>query len=276
MSRILNPQQIDQYQSDGFISPVDVLTEQQAAECLEMFESLERRYPDYANAENRNNLHMLCPFLDELVHHPVIVGAVQDLIGEDVAFWGSVMFIKEPETSAFVSWHQDATYMGMTRNDFVTPWIALTPSNRDNGCMTMIAGSHRDDIQQHEDTFAEDNILTRGQAIAVPDQSKAVDLELRPGQMSLHHAQTIHGSQPNVSRHRRVGFALQAYMPSDVRQTIGKNIWQPVSGRQATDNDLMPGRPSRLMDPEMVAQRQIANDNWATILYHGAKQRRAY
>ena len=276
MSRVLSDQQIQQYHRDGYVSPVDLLTESQAAEILALFESVEQSHPDQVNGQNRNNIHMVCPFLDELVHHPTVVGAVRDLIGDDVAFWGSVMFLKEPETNAFVSWHQDATYMGMTHNEFVTPWIALTPSNRSNGCMTMIAGSHRDDIQRHDDTFAEDNILTRGQSVAVSETARAVDLELRAGQMSLHHAQTIHGSQPNHSDQRRVGFALQAYMPSDVRQTVGKNIWQPVCGRQAPDNDLEPGRPTRLMDPVMHEQRQLANDNWADILYHGAERQRAY
>ena len=78
--------------------------------------------------------------------------------------------------------------------------------------MSMIPGSHRNSIVEHDDTFGKDNILTRGQVVKDVDESKAVDLIMRPGQMSLHHGEIVHGSQPNQSNQRRVGFALQSYM----------------------------------------------------------------
>ena len=142
-----------------------------------------------------------------------------------------MLFIKEPKSSHFVSWHQDATYMGITPRHFVTPWIALTHSDRHTGCMSMIPGSHHKDIQPHQDTYGADNILTRGQEVTNVDASLAVDLILKPGQMSLHHAMTIHGSQPNQSQDkRRIGFALQSFMPAGARQTIGHNNWSPARG----------------------------------------------
>ena len=102
--------------------------------------------------KNRNNPHLVFNFLDELAFNKIVLDVVEDLIGPDIALWGSVLFIKEPQTSHFVSWHQDATYMGMTSNNFVTPWIALSPSNLDTGCMSMIPGSHLQHIKPHDDT----------------------------------------------------------------------------------------------------------------------------
>lgn len=276
MPRVLTDAQIEQYREDGFVAPVDVISEDEALAYAARLEDAERRYPGVLSAENRNNAHLVFSFLDEIAHHPVILDAVEDLIGPDFSLWGSVFFIKDPNTQGFVSWHQDATYMGITPHEFVTPWLALSPSNLENGCMSMIPGSHRDPVRPHEDTFGDDNLLTRGQEVPDVDESRRVDLVLRPGQMSLHHARVIHGSQPNRSQRRRIGYALQAYMASGAAQTIGENLWLPVRGRPEHPDLIELQRPRGDMDPAAVAQRERVNRNWAEILYHGASQKRNY
>jgi hypothetical protein len=276
MPRFLSKQKVEQYREQGFLAPVDVMAEEEACAYLQRLQQAEAQYPDDLNAENRNNPHLSFRFLDELVHHPLILDAVEDLIGANFVLWGSVLFIKEPQTRHFVSWHQDATYMGLEPHDFVTPWLALSPSNRETGCMSMIPGSHREPILAHEETFHDDNILTRGQRISGIDESVAVDLILRPGQMSLHHARTIHGSQPNRSTQRRAGFAIQAYAPAGTRQLLGENYWMPIRGEcmQAGFTEL--GRPGGDMDTAGIGEREKANRNWANILYKGARGKRAY
>jgi ectoine hydroxylase-related dioxygenase (phytanoyl-CoA dioxygenase family) len=276
MPRYLSRQQVEQYHEQGFLSPVDVMSEDEAGGYLERLQAAEERYPDDLNAENRNNPHLSFAFLDELVHHRVILDVVEDLIGADFALWGSVLFIKEPQTRHYVSWHQDATYMGLDPQEFVTPWLALSPSNRELGCMSMIPGSHRQAIQPHEETFHDDNILTRGQQIQDIDESKAVDLVLRPGQMSLHHARTIHGSQPNRGTQRRAGYAIQAYAPAGTRQLVGENYWMPMRGDCMQPDFIELERPRCDMAAAGVGERDKANRNWADLLYHGARSKRAY
>ena len=276
MPKVLTQQQIDDFHEQGFVSPIDVLSESQAAAYLEKLQAAERDHPEEINPENRNNPHLSFKFLDELVHHPIIIDAVEDLIGSNISLWGSVLFIKEPQSKGYVSWHQDATYVGIKPHDFITPWLALTPSNRHNGCMSMIPGSHKNQIRKHEDTFAEDNILTRGQVVKDVDESDAVDLILKPGQMSLHHAEVIHGSQPNQSNQRRVGYAIQAYMPPHARQVIGENYWLQIRGEDQREDSIALHRPQFDLDPIGVADRKRANDNWAQILYQGARKKRAY
>jgi len=277
MPKFLSQSQIDQYHEYGFISALDVMSEHEALEYKQRLEEAEEQYPDQIHAENRNNAHLAFTFLDELAHHDVVLDAVEDLLGADFALWASVLFIKEPNSSHYVSWHQDATYMGMSLNSFLTPWIALSPSNLETGCMSMIPGSHKNSIVEHEDTFADENILTRGQRINDIDESQAEHLILQPGQMSIHHCETIHGSQPNQSNERRIGFALQSYMQHDVRQTIGKNQWMHCRGKPREDSDLMElHRPRFDMDPISLADREAASNNYADILYNGAAQRRAY
>ena len=277
MPKVLTKEQIEQYHDQGFISPVKIMSEQDALLIKDELEQVEVEFPSEINAESRNNLHLSFAFLDALAHNTIIVDAMEDLIGPNISLWASVMFIKEPSSKHYVSWHQDATYMGLDTLDFPTPWIALSPSNRETGCMTMISGSHKTKIQEHEDTFADNNILTRGQAIQNVDESKAVDLILRPGEMSIHHGAVIHGSQPNNSNQRRIGFSLQSYMPNNVKQVIGRNIWTHVRGLKRDDIDgILLDRPKFNMDPNTVAQRTIANENLSNILYKGAKEKRSY
>ena len=277
MLKVLTKEQIEQYHDQGFISPIRVISEQEALSIKNELEQVEAEFPEEINAENRNNLHLSFAFLDKLAHNKIIVDAIEDLIGPNISLWASVMFIKEPSSKHYVSWHQDATYMGLDSMNFPTPWIALSPSNKETGCMTMISGSHKLKIQEHEDTFAENNILTRGQVIQNVDESRAVDLILEPGEMSIHHGAVIHGSQPNKVNQRRIGFSLQSYMPNDVSQVVGRNIWTHVRGQKREDKDgLMLDRPRFNMDPTTVAQRKLANDNLSSILYKGSKEKRNY
>ena len=277
MPKVLTKLQIEQYHDQGFVSPIRVISEQEALSIKDELEQVEKEFPEEINSESRNNLHLSFAFLDALAHNKIIVDAIEDLIGPDISLWASVMFIKEPSSKQYVSWHQDATYMGLDSLDFPTPWIALSPSNIETGCMTMIAGSHKTKIQNHEDTFAENNILTRGQVIQDVDESKAVDLILQPGEMSIHHGAVIHGSQPNNSNQRRIGFSLQSYMPNNVKQIVGRNLWTHVRGQKRQDDDgMLLDRPRFNMDPNTVAQRKIANENLSEILYKGAKEKRNY
>jgi non-heme Fe2+,alpha-ketoglutarate-dependent halogenase len=275
--KVLTQEQIEQYHDEGFISPVRVISEVDALLIKAELEEIETKYPEEINSQSRNNLHLSFVFLDSLAHNCIIVDAMEDLIGPDIALWASVMFIKEPFSKQFVSWHQDATYMGLDSFDFPTPWIALSPSNKETGCMTMISGSHKSAIQKHEDTYAENNILTRGQAIKGVDQSKAVDLILRPGEMSIHHGAIIHGSQPNNSNQRRIGFSLQSYIPPSIKQVVGRNMWTHIRGKKRNDMDgIFLDRPKYNMDPITVSQRKIAEENISDILYKGAKLKRKY
>lgn len=277
MPKVLTKEQIEQYHDEGFISPLRVISEADALSIKTQLEEAEELCPEEINAESRNNLHLSFAFLDALAHNTTVVDAMEDLIGPDIALWASVMFIKEPSSKQYVSWHQDATYMGLDSVDFPTPWIALSPSNIETGCMTMISGSHKSEIRKHEDTYAENNILTRGQVIPNVDENKAVDLILRPGEMSIHHGAIIHGSQPNNSDQRRIGFSLQSYISPEIRQVVGRNIWTHIRGKARHDIDgLTLERPKYNMDPITVSQRKIAEENLSDILYKGAKLKRKY
>ena len=112
--------------------------------------------------------------------------------------------MKEPEQKGFISWHQDARYIGLEPFNWVTAWLALSDVTTENGCMYMWEGSHHAGQRDHVDTYGKDNLLTRGQTVMDVPEDITVPIELRPGQLSLHHPWVVHGSGHNTSKHRRL------------------------------------------------------------------------
>lgn len=208
-----------QYQEQGYYAPIRALSTAEAGAARARMEAHEAAHGKL-KGDQRHKPHLLFTWLDRLVRHPGILDAVEGAIGPNILAWGSSFFVKEAHDPSFVSWHQDSTYWGLDPADIVTAWVALSDSNRGNGAMRVIPGSHKLDQVPHRDTFAPTNLLSRGQEIMVEvDPSKAVMLELEPGEISLHHVRLIHGSDPNPSGERRIGFAIR-YLPTHVRQTV--------------------------------------------------------
>jgi hypothetical protein len=276
MPKKLSEHEIARYERDGFLFPIDVMSPAEAARLRARLEEAEARHPQVLNRFERMNGHICFTFLDEIVHHPAIVDAVEDLIGENILASDTVLFIKEPRSPGFVSWHQDFTYMGLEPHEGVTAWLALTPSNRRTGCMQMLPGTHRHGQLPHRDTFHDDNILTRGQTIDGLDTTGAVAIELEPGQMSLHHPRVIHGSEPNTGDTRRIGVSIQSYIPPRVHQTKVEAHATLVRGRDIDGHYRLTPRPRGDMEPDAEALRAHINAQWADVLYEGATRRRRY
>jgi ectoine hydroxylase-related dioxygenase (phytanoyl-CoA dioxygenase family) len=168
-----------------------------------------------------------------------------------------------------VSWHQDSTYWGLSKPDVVTAWVALTPSNESNGAMAFIPGTHTSDQIPHRDTFAKNNLLTRGQEVAVDvDERQAVTVVLEPGEISLHHVRVIHGSPANPSPDRRIGFAVR-YIPTSVAQVAGEDSASLVRGEDRFHHFELEPRPTRDMDPEFVTLHRVIAERNARILFRG-------
>jgi len=159
----------------------------------------------------RGKVHLVLPFVRALVGRPDVLDAVESLIGPDILLWDCTFIVKEPKAAARVAWHQDLTYWALEpARTVVSIWIAFSASTREGGCVRMIPGTHRQGALAHAERFSDGNILSRGQEIGEGiDPSAAVDVVLRPGEMSLHHGYLVHGSQPNRSADRRIGLNAQ-------------------------------------------------------------------
>lgn len=213
---------VTHYRQHGYYAPIRAFSAEEAAGIRRKLEAHEATQGPLKGSM-RHKSHLLFTWLDGLIRHPGILDAVESVIGPDILCWSSTFFIKEPRDPGFVSWHQDSTYWGLEPADIVTAWVALSESTAENGAMRVIPSTQTLEQIAHRDTYAADNLLTRGQEIAVEvDERQAVMMELQPGEMSLHHVRLIHGSDPNPSGKRRIGFAIR-YLPAHVRQTVGTN-----------------------------------------------------
>jgi hypothetical protein len=269
MPRILTQQQMDTFWKDGCVFPIRVMSEESAAKIRARLEDFEKSTGGPLKGDLRHKSHLLFSWLGDLVREEKIVDAIEDLYGPNLLCWTTNFFIKEANNPAFVSWHQDSTYWGLDRPDVVTAWVALTPSNEANGAMAFIPGTHTSDQIPHRDTFAKNNLLTRGQEVAVDvDPKDAVTIVLRPGEMSLHHVRLVHGSPPNPSNDRRIGFAIR-YIPTTVSQVAGEDSATLVRGVDEHHHFGTEPRPSCDMDPAFVKLHKEITERNAQILYRG-------
>jgi hypothetical protein len=208
------------FERDGVVFPVPVMSADDAAGCLSRFEAMSAERAGRLPAALNAKPHLLVPWLWELVHDPRIVDAVEDLIGPDILCWATSFIAKQGQDGRYVTWHQDATHWNLSAPEAVTAWLAFTPSDRSNGCVRAVPGTHRVQLA-HDHPGDRNNMLGRGERVVADiDESAVVDLVLAPGEMSLHHPLIVHGSDANVSDRPRVGFAIR-YIPAAIRQING-------------------------------------------------------
>lgn len=263
------------YDHDGFVCPLDVMSGEAAAAYRAQLEAAEAQYRDQKEFRQaiRRYPNLVMPFVDEITRKPEITDAVAEILGPNLLVLDAPFFIKEPHTDHYVSWHQDLHYWGLETEDEVTAWVALSPATAASGCMRFVAGS-QNRLVDHRDTFAEDNLLSRGQEVAVDvDESEATDAELQPGQMSLHHGRVFHASNPNRTDDRRIGLAIR-FLPTHAKQAPGGNMAAMlVKGEDTYGHFRRCERPDHLMSERARAHwREIAGARQAVMMGDAAQK----
>ena len=218
MPRLLSEQQIADYGRKGCIFPIRITTTKEARELRRKLEELEQAIGAEAQTRFKIKAHLPFPWMHTLIRNPLMLDAIEDLIGPNILCWGSSFFIKRAEDPRFVSWHQDSTYYGLQPPETATAWVAFSDSTVESGCLRFIPATHHQGILEHEETRDKQNLLMRGQTIKGVDESQAVDVVLRAGEISIHHEAVVHGSNPNRSGDARIGLSIH-YIAPQVRQT---------------------------------------------------------
>ena len=205
MSTTLSGEMLERYERDGIVFPIRVLTESEVTEFRGELEKVAAERP-----RRIDQLHLSFPWAYRLASHPAVLDAVESLIGPEILINGNLVFYKPPRDAGYASWHQDSVYSGWHLTPSVSAWIALTVSEPANGCMRVVPGSHKQGLLEH-DNVQDPNLLNkRGERLRMDvDESQAVDVVLKPGEMSLHHTNIVHGSNPNTSDGPRIGFIVR-------------------------------------------------------------------
>ena len=228
----LTSRQVDQYLDDGFLFPLKAMDGDQASSYRHRLEAIEAKYAQAGPRQDLNqyfrvNAHLVLPIAMELAKTPSVLDSISSILGPNILVWSVEFFIKEARTSKIVSWHQDMTYWGLgdekdgDTEHLASAWIALSPATTQSGCMKFVAGSQKKEIQPHNDTFSDDNLLSRGQEMAVEvSPEEEVNIELQPGEFSIHHGRMFHASGSNSSSDRRIGCVIR-YVTPKVKQLVG-------------------------------------------------------
>ena len=206
---VLSDQQLSDYERNGIVFPVSLFSPAEASRYCRALMSIADECGE-GSLKRMDGLHLFFDWAYRLATHEVLLNAVEDVLGSDLLIDGTLVFWKPPQDSGYVSWHQDALYSSWHLTPTTSAWIALTPSHRSNGCMRAIASSHKQGLLTHGNVSDESNLLFRGERVALDiDESRAVDVVLLPGEMSLHQSTIIHGSNPNTSDEQRIGFIVR-------------------------------------------------------------------
>ena len=280
----LSQRDIQRYWDQGFLFPVTIMSEQDTASARESFEAMEKTWsapgklPRPFGNYCRLNAHYVMPFAYQIASSPQVLDVIEGVLGPDILIYSVEFMIKEPHSPKIITMHQDLTYWGLgATSDVVTAWIALSPATRESGCMEFVAESHKNPIMPHHDTFDADNMLSRGQEIAVdiaPEDRTTI--ALRPGQMSLHHGLMIHGSGPNVSDDRRIGVAIRYVTPKVSQEVATQDYAMLVRGQDTLGNFIHVTPPQTPFSPNSMEEYDRIRSLQAEATMDGVDDKKFY
>jgi len=218
--KALTREQVDSFHHNGFLFPIPALTPAEIATCLAGLRRLETELGSpvaEADIKWRSHAYAHSPWFNDLIRHPRILDAIEDVIGPDILVWTSTFFIKEAHSPTFAAWHQDGTYFGLEPKEQVCAWVALTDASAEAGCMESLSSRGAPRQMRHAPLGLANSINRAGQTIMETlDDARPVAMALRAGEFSLHHELAVHRSAPNNASHRRIGIGLN-YIPCHVR-----------------------------------------------------------
>ena len=223
---------VDRFRADGYLLPGRQLFSPERLDALEAIFDEHLAAKGAKLSDELDTPHFRDPRLLEFLLSDEVLDTVQPLVGPDIALWTSHFISKDPFTGRATPWHEDSAFWNgrlSAYDHIVTVWLALGPSNRENGCMRVIPGSHLNGGFSEGYVPTDMSVQTFHAQLSGVDESMAVDFELQRGEFSLHDGRIVHGAKPNTSSIRRTGYTMR-YFPASVQvlpveQNAGWKIW---------------------------------------------------
>ena len=226
---------LDKFDENGFAYPLKLKNNINSNDLIEEYYNFQKICKKKLNYSVSLKPNLLSKFFDNLAFDENIISSVKQIIGEDIYIWSSAFFPKEPGEGKIVSFHQDNPYWQLTSNNVVSAWIALTKSTEESGALSVVPKSHKNGIIKKldvnnaresylkgEKTTSDKDLLSYNQNLdKFIEQNPPKCLELQPGEFSIHHVNTVHGSGVNNSNNPRIGFAIR-YISSDTKHLVEK------------------------------------------------------
>ena len=222
--RRLTNKEKQQYSEQGYVKNLPVFSNNGALELQELFEELSSRLPSDVDINKTNMWHKASKKFHDLCRTPEILDYVEDILGPNFVQWGGQFFHKEPKSGSVVPWHQDAQYWPLKPANAVTVWLAVYDTDKENGAMKVVSGSHKKGSNgfKHHTNNASHLVLDQEVSEDQIDQDNIVYMDLKAGEISLHNDALLHGSDPNNSDRRRCGITMR-FSPTNVKGDL--NEW---------------------------------------------------
>lgn len=208
----------EQFEQDGYVIVRDVIDGDLVRESLDHIEWLLENNPGTRPEHLHHTLVNQDPFWVRLISDDRLLDVAEQFIGPNIALFASHYICKSPGDGQAVLWHQDGSYWPLAPMEVISLWLAIDESTPENGCMRVIPRTHTMDLQALEERHDVPNVLESGIDEGLVDESKAVNLILKPGDVSIHHPNIIHGSNPNDSEKWRRALTIR-YIPTTTRVT---------------------------------------------------------
>ncbi len=246
------------YFERGIDWPIKAYEAEQAVDFYQRFVEFQRQSIAVRGKETHIKPHLVSTWLDRTIHHPIIVDAVEAALGPDIVLWTSDFANKEAGAGTYIPWHQDTPYWNLSDTKVVSVWLALTESKKSNGAMRVFPATHNkgalgkiniqgDPHEAYKEgtrTSSEGNIFAYDHVMDKEvDESLALDVELDPGQFSLHNIQLLHGGGPNESDQDRVGFVMR-YICADTFCNTGLDSVTSIRGHCEREHFVLEPRPT--------------------------------
>jgi len=206
----------ERFDQDGFVIFRNVLDEGLIAEANAHVDWLMNKHPELRPEDLNHTLVQHDPFWVRLVSDDRLLNIAEQFIGPNIALFASHYICKPPRDGQAVLWHQDGSYWPLDPMEVVTLWLAVSDASPDNGCMRVIPGTQEMDLQELQQRNDIPNVLNSGMDEGIVDDKTAVDCVMAPGDVSVHHPNVIHGSNPNTSDRWRRGLTIR-YIPTTTR-----------------------------------------------------------
>lgn len=213
------------YERDGFYVFRNVLDADLMDEVRAHITWLEGKYPGRSLTEIGAPHMPTDAFWVRLISDPRLVDIGSMFEGDDLALFAANYLIKAPRTGKRVEWHQDGPVWPLEPHDVVTLWLAIDTVTKENGCLRVVPGSHKLGPLAVKDIDGDENFFGF-RVDADIDESDAVDLEMAPGDVEVHHPNLFHSSNANLSERRRAGMNIH-YIPTTTMLTSEE---QPYPG----------------------------------------------
>lgn len=227
MTAVLTRAQIERFRRDGYLTGIPALSESEAAGFLQTAGRFEAEHPGDVPWAFDIKCNLVFDWVYANGAHPGILGPVSQLIGRDILLTNSVFRIKEPGSSVNYGWHQDSARIVVDPLPAIV-YVAFTEATAENGCLAVIPGTHHS-IAPFDLVSTPWQPKRRVARVRDPATERAVNLELRPGEIAIFSANLVHGSPANRARKRRVA-VLHDYTAAAARQSIGRGSGQLVMG----------------------------------------------